>query len=406
MIYLSNLFRLNGGACQPLTQSYTDPDGNLKSTTNISVVSYNNNLILNTRLTDYLYIPYPTHDKLSRIHTQIDPNKSISCNTIGIFNSDYSVFHELVGYNNFLINNIHYQGLEDIRLVVWNNTLYGVGFRPDVLDSIIVQIIEYNDYLNINRSWFIKTNNHIEKNWQPITDRPFSFIYDPYTSAIVSLNIDELKEADDINNPSIINEIHVPEFSFKLSGSTQLIRLDKDHYISICHTSHPYIGADGYHRWVYNHYFIIYDNGLNKIWTSEPFRFIGNCMEFTCGMCIHNEELYISFSMYDGITHLLSISLDKFQDIISNMMTSSIPNPYDTPEVCTPNIDYMVDCWASGKITGIQSIIYMMFLETTKRLTNTSKLTERINQALQYIPYNEDREKLSMFFTIRKKITK
>ena len=54
-----------------------------------------------------------------------------------------------------------FRGLEDPRLAVWNNTLYGVGFRPDIQPGkVIVQLIEFNEDYTIRRTWFINTNKN------------------------------------------------------------------------------------------------------------------------------------------------------------------------------------------------------------------------------------------------------
>ena len=371
MNYISSIFCQNGGNCHPLISSYRDSNGYQKAPTNVSVTSYKGNIIQNTRLTDYLYIPIQATDVIQYIPIIGDKNKTISCNAIGILN-DNPLIYELMGNNiSSLINDITYYGLEDVRLVVWNDTLYGIGFRPDIIKGkVIPQLVEYNDDLSINRSWFLNTDKQMEKNWQPIENMPFTFMYDPDKSFTITLDIDKLDVADNNDSPTIINWIETPEFSFSISGSTQLIRFNDDQYISICHTGHRYISPVGLEKWVYNHYFVIYDNDLNKLWTSEPFRFVCDCMEFTCGMCRHNNDIYITFTMYDGIPHVLSISFDKFQEIINNMMDK--PGIYEGE----PNDKYMVDSYMNNDISSISKLPYMFYLENIHRLENPNDIIE------------------------------
>lgn len=361
MKYLSSIFIQNGGICRPLIHSYTDSDGKPRPSTNISISSYKGDIISNTRLANYIYIPVSATDKIMCIH--FSSNVS-SYNAIGQIDSDKLVY-EILGKNKFTWGPTSFTGLEDIRLVVWNDILYGIGFRPDVINGkVITQLIEYNDDFTINRSWFINTNKGMEKNWQPVEDKPFTFIYDPDKSVLLTLNIDNLQIADDNNMPTVINEIQTPDFTYALSGSSQVIKLDDERYISICHTSHRYIGNDLYTHWVYNHYFVVYDKDMNKIWVSEPFRFVSDCMEFTCGMCKHNGDLCISFSMYDGVAHLLSIPVDKFLDILTTMMNDT--DAYEGE----PNNEYMVQCYNSNKVSDHAAFTYMMFLESIHKLDN------------------------------------
>lgn len=368
MKYLSKIFAQYNGTCKPLTKSYNGLDGNKKSTTNISIVSYNGRVISNIRLTDYLYIPLQATDMIMYFPTNGNIKSASSCNAIGPVEGEHTVY-KIAGTGDFSLNGVTFTGLEDIRLVVWNGILYGIGFRPDVVTGkVIVQLVEYNEDLTINRSWFLNTNKSMEKNWQPVEDMPFTFMYDPDKSYILTLDINELKEADNINNPTIINDIETPDFTFSISGSTQLIKLKDGRFVSICHTGHRYTGNDLFEHWVYNHYFVVYDENLNRIWTSEPFRFVADCMEFTCGMCHHNNDLYISFSMLDGITNLMTIPFDTFHDILTSMMEDS------TLYEDEPNNEYMVQCYDSNEITGPAKLAYMCFLECIHRLDSVKGL--------------------------------
>ena len=396
MKYLSSVFVQNGGACVPFIRSYQDSDGNLRASANISIASYKGNIVFNTRITNYMYVPMIASDKLMWVQTFGERGKISSHNVIGTINSTPTLY-ELTGENGFRLNNMSFTGLEDVRLVVWNDILYGIGFRPDVIDGMVIpQLIEYNDDLTIKRSWFLKTNKTMEKNWQPIEDRPFTFMYDPDKSYLVTLNIDELQVADDPNNPTIINEIETPDFTGVLSGSTQLIRLDDGGYVSICHTGHRYTGKDFYEHWVYNHYFVVYDKNLNVIWISQPFRFVTDCIEYTCGMCRDNGNIYISFSMYDGINHLLSIPIDKFQNILTCMAND--PSGYEG----MPNNEYMLQCYTYNNITGPIALVYMMYLENAHMLDNMDKFNELLSLPLFHDTHNAAGNGMLLYFITRR----
>ena len=390
MRYLSSIFVQNGGSCRPLTGSLNSKGG-FQSNTNISIVSYKGEIISNTRLTNYMYIPLVTSDNVMRVIFS-DNAKVTSYNAIGPVDSRWWRVSGIFGENEFTWGPTSFTGLEDVRLVVWNDILYGIGFRPDVVQNkVIAQLIEYDEDFTINRSWFINTNKYMEKNWQPIEDMPFTFMYDPDRSSLLTLDIDNLQVADNNNMPTIINEIQTPDFTHILSGSSQVIKLTNDQYLSICHTSHRYKDTNMYEHWVYNHYFVIYDKDMNKVWQSDPFRFISDCMEFTCGMCHDNDNLYISFSMYDGITHLLSIPITNFLDILATMRNH--PDAYEGE----PNNEYMVQ---SYNPVGPGMLIYMMFLENIHRLDNVNGLRELVLSSSFHI--NEIRNEVLLYFITRR----
>ena len=383
----------NRGSCRPLTTPHTGLNGEFRANTNISISSYKGNIISNTRLTNYAYIPLFASDKVMRI--EFFGNSMISsCNAIGPIDSQPLVY-DIFGKNAFNWGTVSFTGLEDIRLVVWNDILYGIGFRPDVIQNkVIAQLIEYNEDFTINRSWFLNTNKYMEKNWQPVEGRPFTFMYDPDKSSLLVLDIDKLHVADNDNMPTIINEIQTPDFSHILSGSSQVIKLTNDQYLSICHTSHRYKDANMYEHWVYNHYFVIYDKDMNKVWQSDPFRFVCDCMEFTCGICRDNDNICISFSMYDGITHLLSIPIDKFLNILMTLRDN--PDAYEGK----PNIEYMVESYDSNKTGGPDTLIYMLLLENFHRLDDISESNRPLLAALSHI--NEIHNEVLLYFITRR----
>ena len=373
MIYLIDTMNRFNGGCIPVLHSFKDLAGNEKFPTNISITNHQGKLISNIRLTDYTYIPVGTPNVIHYISHSTDTcTCTCSCNAIFEVNNDiHPLVYETNGDTGFKLNQVSFKGLEDIRLIHWNDKLYGIGFRPDIIEGqVIPQLIEYNDDLTINRSWVINTHKNMEKNWQPIEDIPFTFMYDPDRSETITLNINELKEADNNTKPTIINELNPPDFSFNLCGSSQLIKY-RDGYISLCHTSHRWRSTDEKIHWQYNHYFVRYDKDLNKIWVSQPFKFVNECMEFCCGMTILNDTVYISFSMYDGINHILSYSMEGFNRLLETLEN----NPDELNG--NPAIPYLHDCYNVDKFQSINpicEIVYLFALEQVHVLDNPDRI--------------------------------
>lgn len=118
----------------------------------------------------------------------------------------------------------------------------------------------------------------------------------------------------------------------------------------------------------------MYDENLKQVWMSNPFRFVADCMEFCCGMCIHNDSVCIAFSMFDGAVNILSVPYDKFDAMISGMKN----NP-DNYEDGTPAYDYMFDNINSESIVGLDIIPYAFFLEIIGKLDDANILIQAMN---------------------------
>ena len=219
----------------------------------------------------------------------------------------------------------------------------------------------------------MNTDKTMEKNWQPVVDKPFTFMYDADNSETITLDIDNMGESEDVNNPSTINSLDTPKFSMSMCGSSQLIHLHNGNYLSICHTSHRYTDYAGIPSWFYNHYFMLYDENLNKIWTSQPFHFVEECMEFCCGMYEHDGNIHISFSIMDGAVNIITIPYDSMMEIINMMMEGS--EQLD----CEPAYEYMLSNYESGAIAGTDRILYAFMLNGKSLFKHTSDIPGIIN---------------------------
>ena len=377
MKYLTDLiYKKDGVKIYPISSHYKDPNNNPKFPSNITITHFQGQQIINTRLTDYCYIPVPSSEICQYVTICQDHHKISSINTIQKLNENQSnITYQLIGNESVVLGNgISYCGLEDVRLIVWNDILYGIGFRPDIIEGkVIAQLIEYNDDLSINKSWFINTDKEMEKNWQPVEAKPFTFMYDPSTSSIITLDIENLQVADNNEKPTIINYIETPEYNGNLSGSSQLMRVD-DGWISICHQSRRWFGADGLIRWVYDHYFVGYNEDLSIKFISKPFRFVGDCMEFCCGLCKDDETntSYISFSILDGSTHVIEMNLDILINIIERFVDETTPD-------MKPTYDYIYDTYNTDKLISTDRLSVAFLLESLQILPNVEKIPDIIN---------------------------
>lgn len=361
MKYLVDIFRKNKGRCAPISINYEN-----MFPTNISIANHNGGPIYSIRFTNYCYIPFGGFDRIS-----IVPNSGTVSDTILWDTQIHPI--KLRGINNPLFGST-FKGLEDLRLVSWNGTLYGIGYRPDIQEGrVMPQFVEFDDNMELKRTWFLDTGSKSEKNWQPIEGHPFTFIYSPATGGLLHLEPEKLVPSSNPNLPSTINKISAPEFDPSFSGSSQLIRLSDGRYISIVHTSNRKVDYGGYFRWNYSHFFVVYNQDLQRITKSCPFKFVESEVEFVTGMSRVGSNIHITFSINDGMAHELVIPEDMFMEVLGRLLADDQELEGPAPHT------YMVEAFESGKIIGVDQFTYIGWLECTNALNDISGIDSIID---------------------------
>lgn len=204
-------------------------------------------------------------------------------------------------------------GLEDLRLINWNNTWYAFGTElsphKDGRQGIMY-ISEIDESLSLVNRRELKTDQLCEKNWQPIEDRPFKAIYSYKPFTIVDVSDANVKfERFSGNN-----------CDFMYRGSTPIIRWH-EFYIGLVHIRNE-------ENKQYVHFLVVYDQNLNIVTISDPFSFFGINIEFCTGMTYDaiNDTLNIIVSVNDSLLFNFSMSSGIITDIIHNRYKNAIPN--------------------------------------------------------------------------------
>ena len=128
----------HGGTIKPLVIKPEDLTG--PSITNPSVLIYNNKILVNLRNVNYtLY-----HSELNRfehmwgplsyIHPENDMHLRTTNHIVELNENLDIVYYSKIDTSKFDIYEPQWEfvGLEDVRLVEWNNKLYGIGVRRDL----------------------------------------------------------------------------------------------------------------------------------------------------------------------------------------------------------------------------------------------------------------------------------
>ena len=208
--------------------------------------------------------------------------------------------------------NSYYKGLEDCRLVVWDNKLYAYGTRWDKVESKgCICLYELDgDMKPINETVILpQCENNCEKNWAAVEDKPFTFDYNHNPLIVITVNNNSectlIKQNEKDNN-----------LDFVIKGSTQIVRYDENTYMSLVHTNCYYDDGE-VSRSDYLTAFVFYDNDLNIIKISDWFVFKSPMCEFTCGLTIHNNDIYITYSQLDCSSHVLVTNKDTIEKFLN-----------------------------------------------------------------------------------------
>lgn len=287
--------------------------------TNPTIIEHDGFLFLNFRCIDYfLYNTYGSNQYNIRNMGWCTLRDSYSCNTFNkfkMFNKDFIFCGEkIIEIPEVFLQKVNeyarFKGLEDVRFIKWNDVVYMVGNRPDIDEYNRIVLYELNESYDIIKEIVIQEveKNTIEKNWSPIEEKPFSFIR--WTNPVQLI---ETNEQGAVIN--VITKNKKEPYGVDFRGGSETIKINNG-YLSIVHTSNSNLLKNMQYNNQYRHYFVIYDNNFNIIKISKPFIFKTPDVEFCCGMCKIDNDIYITYSIKDSCSFLLKTTIDDVMDYI------------------------------------------------------------------------------------------
>lgn len=294
---------------------------------NVTITRWRGHLVVNMRLLNYT-VSYYTHSRTECNHGYTE-------NYIGVLNDSTingHVIQRTYSSNRYgLFSDAAFSGREDIRLVVWNDRLYGICSRPDVKDHIVMELLEFDEEFNVYHVCYIDTGVN-EKNWMPISDKPFHFMYSCNTGRVIRVELNGGFE--------FVNEREVQcEW---LSGSTQLINY-KDGYIGVVHRAH---------NMRYESQFVKFDKNYNIEQRSVWYRFSNPSVErfeiiteesgreFCCGIYRDDSNIYVTYSIMDTCPQLLTIPMSVVDDLFGEQHDEIIETPASLSDTSIQSIQY------------------------------------------------------------------
>lgn len=202
----------------------------------------------------------------------------------------------------------NFVGLEDCRVVKWNNKVYVSGVRRDTTTNgegrieLSELLIEGSNVKEVARNRLQPPNeaSYCEKNWMPVVDQPFKYVK--------WCNPTEVVEADLATNKAtqtfLGNSFWYPR---DFRGGSQVIPLNENYRFCCVHTVNLFKSEQGRKNAVYRHCFIVWDNNWNVVKHTAEFTFLDAKIEFCAGMTKYKDKFILTFGLQDNSSFLVAI---------------------------------------------------------------------------------------------------
>lgn len=215
-------------------------------------------------------------------------------------------------------------GLEDARICNWDGKMYLSGVRRDTTKNGVGRmelseiVEEEGKFKEVSRQRIPipgeeipdKGNSYCEKNWMPVVDLPYTYVKWCNPVEVVTYNPET----------KLTKQIYLGEdkldIDFDFRGGSQVIPYKEDYRIALCHVTRLFRSETGRKNCTYRHRFIVFDKEWNIVSYSDEFDFMGGHIEFSCGMCFHQEKYLITFGFQDNTSFLLTVTQDFFESFI------------------------------------------------------------------------------------------
>lgn len=212
-------------------------------------------------------------------------------------------------------------GLEDARIVKWDNKYYYTGVRRDI-DTIgtgrmeLSEIQITDDSVREVARYRIPApdpdSSYCEKNWMPVFDKPFHYVKWTNPTQLVKCDI---SNSEKITCESLLVGEYEP-LNYDLRGGSQVLSY-KGGYLALNHVTYLYRSPADRKDATYRHQFTVWDKNWNVIKRSPIFSFLEAKIEFSCGMDKYGEDYLITFGFQDNAAFILRLSEKTLEDFIN-----------------------------------------------------------------------------------------
>jgi hypothetical protein len=210
-------------------------------------------------------------------------------------------------------------GLEDARIVKWDNKMYMCGVRRDTTTNgqgrMELSEIEF-DGQNVKEASRFRIpapgldNTYCEKNWMPILDQPYHFL--KWSNPVEIVAVDPITKTS--KTKFVDDVIH---FAKDQRGGGQVIPW-KNGYLSLTHETDLYSSEAGRKDATYRHRLIHWSKDWQPFKKSPAFSFMGAKIEFACGLAKKDNNVYMTFGFQDNAAYVLKTDEDTVERFLND----------------------------------------------------------------------------------------
>ncbi len=314
----------NGGIIKPLLINSSDLSG--PSLTNPSVLVVDGKILVNIRNVNYtLY-----HSELNRFEhmwgplSYIHPENDMHLRTIN-YVAELNDSLDIIHYTKIDTSKFDtyepkwdFVGLEDCRLVQWNNKLYVCGVRRDTtpngqgrmeLSEIVINGSEVKEVSRYRIPGPPPDDEYCMKNCTPIVDKPFHLLKWTNPTALMKFDLSG-------GETQVIETGFFAQAKNDMRGGSQVISF-KDGYLTLIHETDLYSSEQGRKNATYRHRFVYWNKDFQIQKISKLFSFLNMKIEFCCGMAEYQDSFLITFGAQDNAAYILKISKSSVEDFIN-----------------------------------------------------------------------------------------
>lgn len=211
-------------------------------------------------------------------------------------------------------------GLEDARIVKWDNKYFICGVRRDTTTNgegrmELSEIkIEANQVTEINRYRIQPPNNvpsYCEKNWMPINDMPFHFVKWTNPTEVVKVDLETESSETIALVPQTITT------NQEMRGGSNVINWG-EYRLGIIHECTFWYNEGNNKDSIYLHRILLWDKDWNLVKYSDEINFMGAQIEFVCGAAEIDGDLVITYGYQDNAAFALRVPKDLVEELLNN----------------------------------------------------------------------------------------
>ncbi len=204
-------------------------------------------------------------------------------------------------------------GLEDARVVYWNNSLFFSGVRRDTTTNGEgrMELSTIEDKGKETKRVRIEPptkGSYCEKNWMPILDLPYHYV--KWSSPTEVVKVDPI---EGISETVFLVEQKI-KFPRDIRGGSQVITIG-NYYVAVTHEVDLWHNEQGKKDAQYYHRFIVWDKKWNIVAHSSELKFMTGAIEFTCGLAFDGNNIIIPFGFQDSTAFILKFPINLLETL-------------------------------------------------------------------------------------------